>query len=142
MAKCQTADFGNFRQFMQKNFKTSEELRQSCKWMFAIIKVQTDKHNKIIDFSFINDPPNDIRNLNFMIGYQFPKSIKINKHPIVFYFAMDNTETCTPKPSDLHYNPNDVINQLLNTIDLIKLKDPKTIFIPSPIYIYLFPTVR
>jgi len=142
LAKSQTRNLSDFSQFIQKNYRFPEELKSNCEWMFAIVSVKTDHQNKIVSYDFINDPQKGIRNLKFILGYQFPPKMKINGHSIVFYLAIDNTETCIPKSSDHTYNPNNVVSQLLNTLDSIRRKDPKTIFINLPVYILLYPTIQ
>lgn len=143
LAKAQLSEFSDFEalsQCVQKNFKIADTLRHGCEWNYAVVKLRTDKDGTITGYSFANEPRKELSNLGFLIGHRFSKKMKIGGHPVVFYFATDNTETCVAKPSDLHYNPNDVIDQLLNMMDVLKVKDPETVFVPHPIYVRLMPT--
>lgn len=143
LAKAQLSEFSDFEalsQCVQKNFKIADTLRHGCEWNYAVVKLKTDKDGMITGYSFANEPRKGLSDLGFLIGHRFSKKLKIGRHPVVFYLATDNTETCVPKPTDLHYNPNDVIDQLLNMMDALKAKDPETIFVPRPIYIRLMPT--
>lgn len=138
----QTPEIRNFIHFISKNTRLPDELKSKCDWMYAVVRVKTDRHNKIISYDFVNDPPQGMRNFQFLIGYKFPEKMKINGHPLVFYYAADNREICKPKQGDLVYNPNDVIEQFINMINLIKKDDPETIFITSPIFELFYPSIQ
>ncbi|HMG07874.1 MAG TPA: hypothetical protein VK609_05150, partial [Mucilaginibacter sp.] len=58
---------------------------------------------------------------------------------IVFYFSVDNTEICKPKPGDfIYYYPNQVVEIITNTLWQIEKEDPKTIFIPEMVIIKFY----
>ena len=105
------SDILKFNLYVVRNFPLSEELKTNCSWVYAIVSVKTNDNNKIIAYHFINDPP-DIMKKGFekLIGYQFSKKMKINGHPIIFYFLIDNDETCIPKPEDTSYTPNQIFD--------------------------------
>lgn len=136
------SDFDALSRFVQKNFKIADTLKHGCEWNYAIVSLKTNRDGMITSYSFVNEPRKELSYFGFLIGHRFSKKLKIDQHPVVFYLATDNTETCVPQPTDLHYNPNEVINQLLNTMDNLKAKDPETVFVPHPIYILLMPTMH
>ena len=140
IGKSQTREINDFTKFVVKNYKVPDTLKQNCDWMYAFVKLKTDKHNKIIKIDFINKVPNGMKTgFNFLLGYQFLKSMKINEHPIVFYFSVDNTEICKPKPGDfIYYYPNQVVEIITNTLWQIEKEDPKTIFIPEMVIIKFY----
>ena len=85
-----------FAKFVTKTYRLPEELKSNCEWMYAIVKVKTDSRNKITRYDFINTPSEAMKkSFSFLKGYQFPKAMRINGHPIVFYMAIDNLEGCT-----------------------------------------------
>jgi hypothetical protein len=71
---------------------------------------------------------------NFLLSYQFPKTMRINGHPTVFYTAIDNLEGCTKKPGDkMVYAPNDAGSQIWMYMTQLIEEDPKTIFLLGPL---------
>jgi hypothetical protein len=90
----------------------------------------------------LNEPLDGIKKgFGILIGYQFPKTMKINKHPIVFYFSVENSESCIEKPGDLRfYAPNRVVSTIMPYYLKIFRDDPKTIIIPELIITSFYPT--
>jgi hypothetical protein len=122
-----------FTKFVSKNYRLPEELKTNCEWMYAIVKVRTDNHNKIIKYKVVNNAPKGIKDaFNFLVGYQFPKKMKINGHPIVFYMGIDNLEACTEKPGDkIFYAPNDAASKIWSYMTELFKDEPNTIFISN-----------
>jgi hypothetical protein len=137
-------NMADFTAYVSKKYIVSNELKANCEWMYAIVRVRTDANNKIINYDFVNEPAECVKKgFNGLIGYQFPKTMKINKHPIVFYFSIDNTETCIPKEGEMRfYAPNHVVNIIITHLQKILKDDPKTIFIPNLIYKVIYATQR
>lgn len=131
----------NFANFVSKKYRLPDELKYNCEWMYAIVKVKTNSGNKIVSYEFANEPPALMKkSFNVLLGYQFPKSMKINGHPIVFYLSIDNAETCKPKDGEQRfYAPNDVVTVLSGYLTNILQADPHTIIIPELIF-QSFPT--
>lgn len=124
-----------FTIFVSKKYRLPDELKSNCEWMYAIVKVKTDNHNKIVKYDMVNTPPEGMKKaFGFLTGYQFPQKMKIKGHPIVFYMAINNIDGCTEKPGDkVFYAPNDAGSQIwLYLAKLIK-DDPNTIFLPGPL---------
>ncbi|MES2267015.1 MAG: hypothetical protein V4520_09660 [Bacteroidota bacterium] len=126
----------SFTKFVLKNYHLPDELKSNCEWMYAIVKVRTDIHNRIVNYEFVNKPPDKIKGtFNFIIGYQFSKKEVINRHPIVFYFAIDNLQGCTEKPGDkIYYAPNDAASSIWGYVTQLIKDDPKTIFLPNILF--------
>jgi hypothetical protein len=122
-----------FTNFVSKNYRLPEELKSNCEWMYAIVKVKTDSHNKVVKYEFVNHPPEGMKKaFDFLLGYQFSKTMKINGHPIVFYMGIDNLEGCTEKPEDkVFYAPNNAASEIWGYVTKVIKEDPKTIFIPN-----------
>lgn len=134
IGKSQTSsEIKSFTQFVLRNFHLPNELKTNCEWMYAIVKVKTDNKNKIIKIEFVNNPPNEIKTaFDFLIGHQFSKKMKIDKHPIVFYLGIDNLEGCTEKPGDkMFYAPNDAAAKIWGYMSQLIKDDPGTIFMPN-----------
>ncbi|MBB5396351.1 hypothetical protein [Mucilaginibacter sp. AK015] len=133
-----------FTKFVSKNYRLPEELKSNCEWMYAIVKVKTDNHNRIIKYEFVNKPTEGMKKpFDFLIGYQFPKATKINGHPIIFYLGIDNLEICKEKPGDkVFYAPNDVVSTITSYMQKILRDDPKTIFVPNLVFIGYPPSQR
>ena len=117
-AKSKSNAINDFTKFVGKNYKVPDTLKHNCEWMYAVVRIRTDSHNKIIKIDFINKVSDAMKTgFNFLMGYQFPNTMKINGHPIVFYFSIDNTEICKPKPGDfIYYYPNRVVEIITNTL--------------------------
>ncbi|MDR6943006.1 hypothetical protein [Mucilaginibacter pocheonensis] len=133
VGKSQTKEINDFTKFVGKAYKVPDSLKQNCEWIYAFVKLKTDARNKVVKIGFINKVPQAIKaGFGFLIGYQFSKAMKTNGHPIVFYFSIDNSEICKPKPGDfIYYYPNQVVEIITSTLLQIKKEDPKTIFIPE-----------
>lgn len=71
--------------------------------------------------------------LDFLIGYQFSKKMRLNGHPIIFYLLIDNSETCKPKLEDTSYLPNQIFSFLTTNFDRILREDPKSMIFSTPI---------
>lgn len=124
----------DFITFVGKEFQLPQDLKYNCEWMYAVVRVKTDVHNRIISYDFVNKIPEDMKHsFDFLHGYRFPQTMKINKHPIVFYLSVNNTEICKPKADDFKYTPNQVVNIIATILLKIQKDDPKTIFIPEMI---------
>jgi hypothetical protein len=134
----------DFVKFVSKEYKLADELKSNCEWMYAIVKVRTDAHNKIIKYEFVNEPAEGVKKgFSFLIGYQFPKAMKINKHPIVFYLSIDNSESCIEKPGDIRfYAPNQVVSTITSYYFKIFREDPNTIIIPDLVMKVYYPIQR
>ena len=121
-----------FRQFVTKNYNLPQELKYNCEWMYAIVRLKGNSSNKVVSYEVLNDALAGMKNFDFLIGYRFPKSIAINKHPVVFYFSIDNKEICKPKAGDkIYYSPNEVVGITVMYLQRILKDDPKTIIIPG-----------
>ena len=110
--KAQTDPLTDFTNFVGKNYNLPEELKSNCEWMYAIVKVTTNKQNRVVKYVVVNKALEAFKNFNFLIGYQFPKRMKINQHPIVFIFSVDNTEICKPQPGDFMISPYQVADAI------------------------------
>lgn len=123
----------DFANFVSKKYRLPDELKYNCEWMYAIVKVKTNSVNKVIGYEFVNEPPAAMKNsFDVLLGYRFPKTMKINGHPIVFYLSIDNAETCKPKDGEKRfYAPNDVVSTISGYLTNILQADPRTIIIPE-----------
>lgn len=141
--KGQQSDTAMFIKYISKNFRLPEEMKSNCSWAYAIVSVKTNNNNKVVDYHFINSPP-DLMKKSFamLIGYQFSKKMKINGHPIIFYLLIDNSETCIPKPEDTSYTPNQIFNFLTTNFERILREDPKSIIFSTPIYSISYPSQK
>jgi len=132
---------GNYEKFVKYvlgSYKLPENLKHNCEWMYAIVKVETDTHNKVVKYKVLN-PSNKLGNtLNFIIGYQFSKRNRINRHPIVFYMGVNNLDGCKEKAGDkVFYAPNEPASVIWSYMNGLIKEDPQTIFIPD-ILIYSY----
>lgn len=136
-----TRDINNFSKFVIKNYNLPDTLKNDCEWMYAIVKVKTDIHNKIIKYDFVNEPPLGMgRAFDFLIGYQFSQKMKIKGHPVVFYFSIDNSEICIPKEGEKRfYAPNQAVETIMAFYYKIFKDDPQTVIIPGLIIKAFYP---
>jgi hypothetical protein len=125
----------SFKRFVLKNYRLPDELKSNCGWMYAIVKVETDNSNKIVKYKIVN-PSNRLEGtFNFIIGYQFPKKMKINAHPIVFYMGIDNLDGCEEKPGDkVYYAPNEPASAIWSYMNMLIKEDRQTIFISDMLF--------
>lgn len=128
-----TMELRDFGKFVGKNYAIAPELKTNCEWMYAIVKVKTNTQNKITGYDFVNNPDSLLKNgFKFLLGYQFPKNLKINKRPIVFYFTIENQESCIEKSGDLRfYAPNRVASIITSYYLKIFKENRNSIFIPG-----------
>lgn len=140
----QTPVLNSFSRFVEMNYKLPDSLKSNCEWMYAIVKVKTNSHNKIIHYDFLNEPSNAMkRSFQYLIGYQFPVAFKINNRPVVFYFSVDNLKICDEKPGDkVYYAPNQVAQIITSYVYKVMKEEPKAIIIPGLIIKEYFPTQR
>ena len=133
-----------FTGYVSKNYIVSDELKTNCEWLYAIVRVKTDINNKIINYTFLNEPGEALKNgFKILQGYRFPKTMKINNRPVIFYFAIYNNETCIPKEGEMRfYAPNDVVNIMFKHMQKIIRDDPKALIIAAPVYKVLYATQR
>lgn len=134
----------DFTSFMFRNFKAPEELRDQCDWIYAIVKVNLDKQNKITSYECIHDYNNSYvpgftfnKSLKFLVGYRIPGLAK-NYKTLLFYFSIAHSETCTVKPSDGTPSPDDVVSTLSTYIVAAKQKNPEIEIYDKPITIFPF----
>lgn len=143
LVKAQTSDTTKFSNYVGKNYRIPDAIKSNCSWVYAIISLKTNSNNKVVDYHFINYPPDSMKkNLDFLVGYQFSKKMKINGHSIIFYLLIDNSETCNPKPEDTSYLPDQIFSFLTTNFDRILREDPRPIIFSTPIISKSFPTMR
>jgi hypothetical protein len=143
LGKSQSAEDKRFIKFVGKKYRLPEDLRTNCSWMYAIVRVKTNKDNKIISYDFINNLSEEMKaSFGILIGYQFSQKMKINGHPIIFYLLVDNSEVCIPKKKDASYTPDQVFNFMITNFDKIQKTDPRAIVISTPAYTMYYPTQK
>jgi len=135
---------GNYEKFVKyilRNYKLPENLKYNCDWMYAVVKVETDAHNKVVKYKVLNPSNNLGDTFDFIIGYQFSKTNGISRHPIVFCMGVNNLDGCTEKTGDkVFYAPNEPASAIWSYMNGLIKSDPRTIFIPEMlIYSYSKP---
>ncbi|WP_184550049.1 hypothetical protein [Mucilaginibacter sp. FT3.2] len=134
--KAQSAlDYAGFSKFVGKGYKLSEGLKFNCEWMYAVVKIEINKESKITKYKVVNRLPDTVKyDFGFLIGYKFSEKMKVNGHSLVFYFSIDNSEICKPKPGQkIFYSPNQVVGIIYEILEQTRLEDPRTIIEPYPI---------
>ena len=123
----------DFANFVSKRYRLPDELKYNCEWIYAVVKVKTNSGNKIVGYEFANEPPTVMKkSFNLLLGYRFPKTMKINGRTIVFYLSIDNAEACKPKDGEKRfYAPNDVVTALSGYLTNILQADPHAIIVPE-----------
>jgi hypothetical protein len=142
-ANAQPSDTTKFYNYVGKNYRVPDSIKGNCSWVYAIISLKTNNNNKVVAYHFISYPSEVMKkNLDFLVGYQFSKKMRINGHSIIFYLLIDNSETCMPKPEDTSYLPDQIFSFLITNFDRILREDPRPILFSTPIISKSFPTMR
>ncbi|RVU01962.1 hypothetical protein EOD41_08400 [Mucilaginibacter limnophilus] len=131
MASAQSIEIQNFVKFLN-NYKVPDELKYNCEWLYAVVRVKTDASNKIVKYNFLNSPPEAMKkSFDFLLGYQFPNTMKLKGRSVVFYYYIDNAQICKPKPDDYLPTPSEVVETLNGIYWQLKNTDPTAILIPN-----------
>ncbi|MCJ8209234.1 hypothetical protein MUY27_05910 [Mucilaginibacter sp. RS28] len=139
-AYCQPKN--NLEGFILKNYKPTKEQLASCEWQFALIKLHIDRQGKIVDYESVNGVPDEVMNaFKFLLGYKVLRSEPANSK-LLFYFSVNNTETCNPKPGDNQHLPNDALDEISRRINSEREKDKKMAVYPWPIIFKIFKQIQ
>ncbi len=130
--------FPEFKKFMMRNYGVTQTHRSECKFEYASVILKINESNKIIDYQISNEVPGETKkSFNFIKGYQFPKSYKINKRPVLFFLAVDHQEVC-PILYGSDQTPTSIIEQTLSDIKEQLKNNPKTIVMYDLVIVKVF----
>jgi hypothetical protein len=142
IAQSSIASYDNFIRFVGKNYRANAEIRRNCDWQYAVVKVNVDGNNRIVDYTILNEVTGALKNsFKYLQGYQFDKTIPIKKQPVVFYFTIQNdNDDCDVKPQN--HLPSEATIAVFSVFNEQFLKEPQTIFIYEPVLCRIYATVR
>ncbi|MDB5157658.1 MAG: hypothetical protein JWR50_2365 [Mucilaginibacter sp.] len=127
--KAQSSKLDSLTTFVGEKYRFPDDSLKSWDqhWMLAIVRVKTNANNKIISYDIINKTPKGLREaFSFLIGYQFPKTAKIDRRPIVFYYTQANPYV----PADNAFKaPYQLVEMMTTSLKKILKDDPNTLFI-------------
>jgi hypothetical protein len=106
-----TDDYNDFLKYAGKQFNPSDAIKNNCEWQYAVVQVNTNLNNKIVSYTILNNAHEDFKKgFGFLIGYQFPAKLPINKHPIVFCISIEN-QKLNCMTSRKQYSPSEVLGR-------------------------------
>ncbi|MGB4776276.1 MAG: hypothetical protein WBP45_13960 [Daejeonella sp.] len=130
--------FPEFKKFMMRNYRVSQTQRSECKFEYASIVLETDQNNIITDYRVTNEVSDEMKNnFNFIKGYQFPKSYKINKRSVLFFLAINKQDVCSTL-YESSQTPDSIIKQILLDIKRQLENNSRTIVIYDLVTIKVF----
>lgn len=125
----QAINCDDFLKYVGKNFNPPKAVKESCEWQYAVIKIQTDKNNKILAYNLLNNVSDDLKSsFKFLKDYQFPATTLINGRPIVFCVSIENKKMeCAPLQKQ--HSPPEVLGLIYANLKPQMEFEPKTIFV-------------
>ena len=135
-AQPKQSEFSVFLEYVSSHGQLTEITKNNCQLQYALIKVNCNKNNRIINHQFLNKVSDDIKEYFYFIdGYQFKKNIPINSHSIIFCMTFENHNTdCILKNKNV---PTDILKEVYGELGKQIKIDRKSIVlydIPSAIY--------
>jgi hypothetical protein len=130
----------DFEIFITKNYRVTQTHRTECKFEYANVVLKIDENNKVVNYHLINEASEEMKNsFNFIKGYQFPRSEKINQQPLLFFLAIDQQEICS-NLYGFNQTPASALEKTLLDIKKQLESNSKTIIMYNMITIKVFKT--